>query len=115
MRPNNHCGECVIWLALGEEGGISREDAIENHCSKCSVYNAKYADECISCPHQGLCFAYLEIAGGITREGRPICAQCNEIKADPEKMEKQLKELIEKWKRVIESAHAEGGNNDITI
>ena len=65
--------------------------------------------ECASCPHQGLCFKYLEIAGGVTREGRPICTQCNEIKADPEKMEKQLKEFIEKWKRVIESAHAEGG------
>ena len=109
MNPNNHCGECPVWLALGEEGGIPYEEAIEKHCSKCSVYKLNYAEECVSCPHQGLCFRYLEIAGGVTYKGRPICTQCNEIKADPEKMEKQLKEFIEKWRRVIESAHAEGG------
>lgn len=41
MKPNNHCGECIVWLAMDEEGGIPREEAIEKHCSKCSVYKEK--------------------------------------------------------------------------
>lgn len=36
--PSNECGECSVWLALGESEGISRAQAISEHCSKCELY-----------------------------------------------------------------------------
>ena len=35
MKPNNNCGWCSIWLAMDEEGGISREEAIKKYCNFC--------------------------------------------------------------------------------
>ena len=44
MKPDNNCGECIVWLALGEDGGITREEAIEKHCYKCQVFKNKVED-----------------------------------------------------------------------
>ena len=62
----------------------------------------KYAEECVSCEHRDLCFAYLEFAGDITREGKPIFCGCLDIKADPERMRKQLTDKILVWRRIHE-------------
>lgn len=35
MTPSNNCGCCTIWLAMDEEGGISRKEAIEKYCNFC--------------------------------------------------------------------------------
>lgn len=31
--PNNYCGECPIWLAIGED--ITKEEAIDRYCNHC--------------------------------------------------------------------------------
>ena len=40
MKPNNNCGECHIWLAVGEIGGPTLEEARRDHCSKCDLWDA---------------------------------------------------------------------------
>jgi hypothetical protein len=74
----------------------------------------KYAEECVSCAHRNLCFQYLELAGDITRPGQLIFGRCADITADPERMQKELDDIIAAWRKQIEraqnssSAHAEG-------
>ncbi len=36
--PNNHCGECPVWLAMWETDDFGYEYAIEKYCMKCPVY-----------------------------------------------------------------------------
>ena len=75
----------------------------------------KYDEECVKCAHSHLCFQYLELAGDITRSARPIFFRCADIKADPERMQKELDEKVAIWRRQMEiaqsstMAHAEGG------
>ena len=41
--PNNECGECPVWLAIGEECGTSWRDAIAKYCTKCKIFtNQKF-------------------------------------------------------------------------
>lgn len=50
--PNNNCGECPGWLALGEEGGAPNIDKlIDTMCYKCPLYtNQRYGDStCVVC------------------------------------------------------------------
>lgn len=39
--PNNNCGECPVWLALGEQEGITVFDGIGTYCVKCRVFNTQ--------------------------------------------------------------------------
>ena len=66
--PNNNCGECPGWLALGEDNGPqSVNDLIKAMCYKCPLYTSQkygdsvylgcgqYADDgqlCPSCLHE---------------------------------------------------------------
>jgi hypothetical protein len=36
--PNNHCGECPVWLAMWETDDFGYEYAVEKYCMKCPVY-----------------------------------------------------------------------------
>jgi hypothetical protein len=59
----------------------------------------KYAEQCVSCEHLGLCFKILENAGSITREGEPIIWwACEDIKQRPE----EYKEMLRRngWKEI---------------
>ena len=50
--PNNNCGECPGWLALGEDNGPRDvSDLIETMCYKCPLYTSqKYGDSvCLGC------------------------------------------------------------------
>ena len=69
----------------------------------------KYAEECVSCEHSDLCFAYLEFAGSVTQPGQPIFYGCADVRNDPEKMQKVLEGIIERWQKQI--ARALGGSN----
>ena len=42
--PNNHCGECPIWLAIDEPDGISRQQAIQLYCKNCKVTEETYVE-----------------------------------------------------------------------
>ena len=33
--PNNDCGECPVWLAIGED--ITKEEAINKYCNYCPL------------------------------------------------------------------------------
>ena len=52
LYPNNNCGECPGWLALGEDGGPqTKEELINVMCCNCYTYkHQKYGDSaCIIC------------------------------------------------------------------
>ena len=68
----------------------------------------KYAEQCVTCEHSGLCFRFLELAGDITRLEQPIFSECADVRANPEKMQKELDELIAKWQEQI--VRAQGGS-----
>jgi hypothetical protein len=44
----------------------------------------KYAEKCVSCQHNDLCFLLLEFAGCITQEDMPICVQCEKVIENPQ-------------------------------
>lgn len=73
-----------------------------------------YDEGCVKCPHRSLCFQYLELAGDVTRTGQPIFFRCASIKADPERMQKELEDKVAVWRKQMEiaqyssSAHTEG-------
>lgn len=68
----------------------------------------KYAEQCVTCEHSGLCFRFLELAGGVTQLGQPIFSGCADVRANPEKMQKAFEELITKWQKQI--ARTQGGS-----
>lgn len=68
----------------------------------------KYAEQCVTCEHSGLCFRFLELAGGVTQLGQPIFSGCVDVRANPEKMQKALEERIARWQEQI--ARAQGGS-----
>ena len=50
--PSNYCGECSVWLAFDEPGGISAKEAIEKYCSKCNLYlNIDCDGRCLNCDY----------------------------------------------------------------
>ena len=60
----------------------------------------RYAEQCVSCEHHGLCFKLLENAGCMTREAEPVVWwACEDIKQNPE----HHKEILRRngWKEVF--------------
>ena len=45
--PNYECGECSVWLAVGNSEGYT--DAVEQHCSKCGLYREEAHDMLCAC------------------------------------------------------------------
>ena len=71
----------------------------------------KYAEECVSCVHRNLCFQYLELAGDVTRPGQPIFGRCGSIKANPERMQKELDDKVAVWRKQMEIAQNSSTTN----
>ena len=66
----------------------------------------KYAEQCVTCEHSGLCFRFLELAGSVTQDGQPIFSGCADVRNDSEKMQKVFEEIIERWQKQIARAHS---------
>lgn len=39
--PSNWCGECPVWLAMGEMESLPIYDTIGTYCVKCKAFNAQ--------------------------------------------------------------------------
>lgn len=39
--PNNECGECPVWLALGEDTNIKSRRSIDKRCLKCNLFKSQ--------------------------------------------------------------------------
>ena len=111
------------WHAAGFDRDGNYKSEGEIYCGDNGTYGYQcyenslgfhYLEECVSCPHRGLCFQYLEWAGDITRAGRPIFGGCADITADPEKARKKLEDRLIEYRKRMErnmggsTTHAEG-------